>query len=99
MLYAYEPDQYQQFMSTDAMKDAQFFSPLETDAAGISEDGTYWNWKDDSRVTGNGVLSTLPAELYFGVRQSTGTAEDSADMHDQGMRLLQALMANQPTAK
>jgi len=50
-------------------------------------------------VTGNGVLSTLPAELYFGVRQSTGTAKDSMDMHDQGMRLLQALLANQPTAK
>ena len=99
MLYAYEPELYEQFMSTDAMKEAQFFTPLGTDADGLAEDGTYWNWKDDPRITGDEVLSAFPAELYFGVRQSTGTAKDSVDMHDQGMRLLQALMTNQPTAQ
>lgn len=99
MLYAYEPELYEQFMSTDAMKEAQFFTPLGTDADGLAEDGTYWNWKDDPRITGDEVLSAFPEELYFGVRQSTGTAKDSVDMHDQGMRLLQALMTNQPTAQ
>ncbi len=99
MLYAYEPDLYEQFMSADALKDAHFFTPLGEGIAGLSEDGTYWNWKDDARVTGDATLSTLPKELFFGVRQSTGTAKDSAEMHDQGMRLMEALIANLPTTK
>lgn len=97
MLYAYEPDQYEQFIHTDAVKDAHFFTPLGEETPGLSEDGTYWNWSGDSRVTGDAVLSTLPEELYFGVRQASGTAKDSRDMHEQGMRLVQAMMTGKAT--
>ena len=53
------------------------------------KDGLYWNWKDDP-LRGLEELSGLPENLYFGVRDATGTAasQKSQQMHADCMELL-----------
>lgn len=101
MLFAFEPPYYEQFMGTDAVKELEggFMTPIGVEADGLTENGTVWNWADDTRISDDPVLSTLPKELYFGVRRASGTAESSTEMQQQALRLLQALAADRPTAQ
>ncbi len=101
MLYVWEPAYYENFMdmisqSTD--EDYRFLATLPI-TEGAVDDGMVWNWKD-SAYRKDEVLKSLPENLYFGVRDASGTAEKSAQMYEQGLALLTGFATGEkPTAK
>ncbi len=73
MFFAFEPSCYQeQVLSIKTTDDYHFFSELSVRTDGVSEDGRYWDWKNDLLVTH--AMREVPKSLYFGVRTAEGTA-------------------------
>ena len=97
MLFVFEPEYYQWFMSEMEDKNYHFLTDLEIEGSGITENGCVWNWKDDPRVTGDASLAALPQELYFAVRVPTGTAAERAEEQQACLRMMQALVRDTPT--
>ncbi len=98
MLFVFEPEYYEWFMSEMEDNSYHFLTDLEVEGSGITENGCVWNWKDDPRVTGDAALSALPQELYFAVRVPTGTAAQRAEEQQACLRMVQALVQDKPTA-
>ncbi len=97
MLFVFEPEYYQWFMSEMEENEYHFLTDLAVEGSGIMEDGCVWNWKNDPRVTDSELLSALPEELYFAVRVPTGTAAERAQEQQACLRMVQALVQDKPT--
>lgn len=99
MFFMWEPDTYKQFMKSirGGEEEMDFLAPLSAESKGIIEDGTVYNWKDDPRPTKE--LKKRAPELYFGVRLPQGTAQNSKELHEQSLELLEKFIADDKTAK
>lgn len=64
--FAFSPNYYQNTLCP-LMEGQSFFVPLGVTADGMSEDGTYWNWKN-SPLLKEQTMTGAPQQLYFGVR-------------------------------
>lgn len=99
MLFAFDEESYQERIVEQLEHNedgAKFFDVLKVEAAGISEDGRYWNWKDDPFREDETVAKGMPENLYFGIRRAAGTAAGKSKQHDQCMELLRAYILKQP---
>lgn len=92
LLFVWEPTYYEQFMkSVEGISEEgyEFLTPLSFENEGVTEDGKIWDWKTDPRREKLG-LKTLPEQLYFGVRNASGTAGEQQELHQQCVALLEA---------
>ena len=90
MFFVFDKATYDRMIVPQLTEGYQFYQTIGLDVEGISEDGRYWNWKDDPMRSLQG-LDQLPEDLYFGVREAGGTAasEKSEQMNKEAMELLQ----------
>ena len=101
MFFAFGKDQYEdrvvQYIEADS-DGAHLFDTLAVSAAGVGEESLYWNWKDDPIRKNEIIEKTMPEEMYFGIRQATGSASSkkAAKEHDVCMELLRAYILKQP---
>ena len=97
LFYVLEPDCYTDYIKIHETEGYTFFTPLTVDNVGVSQDKLYWNWKNDT-IRKDEVLSALPENLYFGVRQATGTAssKDAKQLNSESVALLEAFIAKTP---
>ncbi len=99
MFFMWEPKQYDKMienLQAASGEDFQFLAIPATAHSGLREDGV-WNWVNDPRRQ-EGLLARFPEHLYFGVRNTSGTAGKSRELGQQCMELLENFMANSPTA-
>ena len=73
----------------------RFLAQLPIDHDGLSEDGCAYNWKGSAQQK---ILCDLfpkryPEELLFTVRHPNGTAEGSEELYQQGLAMIQKLVA------
>ncbi|HJD23565.1 MAG TPA: hypothetical protein H9694_05395 [Firmicutes bacterium] len=80
---------YEDTLLPQLTDDYRFYEVIGVDVDGMSEDGRYWNWKDDPMRSKMG-LDELPENLYFGVREAEGVAsgKKSARMNEECLELL-----------
>lgn len=99
MFFMWDPACYKQFMRSlrKGEEEVAFLAPLSAEGKGIIEDGKVYNWKDDPRPIEE-LKKRIP-ELYFGVRLPQGTAQDSKELHEQSLELLEKFIADEKTAK
>ena len=90
MFYIFDKATYESTIVPQQTDGYYFYQELEVEVPGLSEDGRYWNWKDDPVRSEEG-LNLLPEDLYFGVRTVGGTASDkqSVQMSEECLELLQ----------
>ncbi len=97
-LFAFGPTYYEETLLPALKNSTTFFAPLDMDVAGISEDGTYWNWKDSALRKEADFQQTMvtiaaPEEMYFGVRDlETKNDKEAADLQAH-IELLKAFIA------
>ena len=101
LLYAFEPAYYERYALS--AEDYVFSTQLPA-GEGVSKDGLYWNWNGslvqerlqeyDDKLLEMGQEIYTPRDLYFCVRQNTGTADKdgNAEMHAACMKLLEQYM-------
>ena len=97
LFFMWDADAYKTFSTTitNVMESGeQFLTPLPAAPQGLIEEGYVWSWEGDARR-----LTTFPERLYFGVRDTRGTAEEETDLHRHCMDLLEAFMLDQKTAE
>ena len=84
-----------------AMRDGElFFAKLNATDAGLSADGTYWNWKGSTALQQTALKeqsygAPVEQELYFGVR-ATAKTDDAEFVATK--KLLEAFIAKYPVA-
>lgn len=94
VFFAMEPEYYEVQIADLETEDTQYFTELNTDSPGLSENGRYWNWKGS--VAQQTATAGLPEDLYFGVRAPIGTAsgEDNEKASADCVALLERFIAN-----
>lgn len=100
LFFVWDKGAYDYFMDglSNVLEDGvQFLTDVPGDGTGIIEEGKLYNWAEDPRRTGD--LTRLPQDLYFGVRDTHGTAGDAGKMHQDCMALLEAFIKDQKTAQ
>lgn len=98
MFFVFEPKQYDSLMTSlknVSEGDFQFLAMPAVPSDGLREDGA-WDWAGDPRRQEE-TLQLYPEHLYFGVRYTAGTAEKSGELAAQCMKLLENLIADEPT--
>lgn len=70
-----------------------FLTPLPA-TAGVEQEGTLYNWASHP-CRGDVALQRYPETMYFGVRDTHGTAGEAAQLHEDCMDLLTAFMEAQ----
>ncbi len=96
MLFVFDRISYDVFSQTIAAttdEDYRFFAPLHTTADGYDSDAHHWCWSNDLRRTEE-ALADLPEDLLFGVRTPQGTAGQSVAQYENGILLIEALIAS-----
>ncbi len=101
LLFAFDPSYYNNSLAA-AMRDGEkFFAPIDASVAGISADGTYWNWKGSTALDQAAMKSSVGVqqELYFGVRAipSSASEKDRAEF-EAHRKLLKAFLEKYPVA-
>lgn len=103
-LFAFTPAYYTEALAP-AMRDGEkFFTVLDVADAGLSEDGTYWNWKGSTALSQDAMKDTsfgpvVESELYLGVRAIGDTASEKAKAeYEAHKRLLEAFIKKYPVA-
>ncbi len=96
-LFAFDPEYYTNILEPVMEEGVSFFVPLATGTAGISEDGTYWNWKDspllsEADMQAVDIWQAAPEELYFGVRNLSGDEKVKQEQQEY-LALLEAFIA------
>jgi len=96
MLYVFDEPTYKaRFGKTADQEAIVFFAPIGLENADISPEWNYWNWINSPLRNEPEMLSSttnqmeFPKDLYFGVRQSSGTAAKHAQKRDECLELLQ----------
>ncbi len=97
MFYIFDQETYEKTILPQMSEETTFFASLGIEADGLVGKGNYWNWKGDT-LRSDQDLATLPENLYFGVRQATGTAgnEKSQKLYEQCSALLRAFLTKTP---
>ncbi len=98
LLFAFDPEYYTNILEPVMDKGVSFFVPLAMETAGISEDGTYWNWNEspllkEADMQAMDVYPAVPKDLYFGVRNLSLDSEKDAKEQQAYTALLQAFIA------
>lgn len=99
MLFAFEPALYMQYIKDNERDGLHIFAPLGLETDGLTEEGRLWNWKDDGRRQADQYLKLLPENLYFGVRDTAGTAAKSTQLKEEGLALMRAFITDTPQPK
>lgn len=97
-LFIFDPTYYNNSLVAAMTDGTTFFTKLSSAANGMSEDGTYWNWKNCPLLseTEFALAGAVPEELYFGVRQIwSGASEKEQAEHRDTVALLEAFIASQ----
>jgi hypothetical protein len=96
LLYILDQTTYENEIRPMESDGDSFFAKLDFQANGIEGDGRYWNWKDDA-MRSDEVFSALPENLYFGIREATGSSNNSStEDYNQCMELLKAFIMKTP---
>lgn len=96
LFFAWDEGAYKLFMEglsntgEDQAKENVFLTRLPQ-VEGVWAEERVYDWTGDGRRTG--VLEKFPAKMYFGVRDTRGTAADSVQLHQDCMQLLTRFMA------
>ncbi len=98
LLFAFDPEYYTNILEPVMDKGVSFFVPLSSQAAGISEDGTYWNWKESPLLSEADMQAmeawpAAPKDLYFGVRNLSLDSEKDTEERQAYTALLQSFIA------
>ncbi len=99
-LFAFTPSYYTESLAP-AMRDGEkFFTTLDVADAGLSQDGTYWNWKGSTALSQDAMVNAsygplVEQELYFGVREASEKNREECEAHK---RLLEAFIRKYPVA-
>lgn len=98
LLFAFDPEYYTNILEPVMDKGVSFFVPIALETAGISEDGTCWNWKEspllkEADMQAIDLYPPVPEELYFGVRNLSLDSEKDAREQQAYIALLQAFIA------
>ena len=94
MFFVFDKTSYEDFLER-ITENERFFSTLDLDTVGVNQEEGCYNWKDDPRRL-EGDLAKLPEELYFGVRDTTGTGSKEPEIAEQCRELLTALITDTP---
>ncbi len=92
LFFAWDESAYDMFMDglDNVLEEGvTFLTPLPP-AAGVVEDGMLYDWTDDPRRTD--ALEALPERMYFGVRDTHGTAGEAEQLHQECMDLITAFI-------
>ncbi|MBR5539935.1 MAG: hypothetical protein IKU56_00965 [Clostridia bacterium] len=97
LLFALDPSYYHETLEPLMDDGTLFFAPIGVDAVGVSEDGTYWNWKEspllnEADMQAIDIWQAVPTELYFGVRHIGGNEKEQREREDYA-QLLKAFVA------
>lgn len=97
MIFLFDKTTYETNVKPNTSEDFDFYAKLEVPVSGLEDDGRYWNWKDDP-LRQQDILKTAPEDLYFGVREATGSAdkEKSRQMYETGLELMRAFLTKTP---
>lgn len=98
LLFAFDPEYYTNILEPVMDKGVSFFVPLALDKKGISEDGTYWNWKEspllkEADMQAMDVWPAVPTELYFGIRNLSLDSEKDVQEQQAYIAFLQSFIA------
>lgn len=99
VFFIWDEDSYTRFdksLENVTVEGGDFLTDLPVKSDQLSEDKKLWNWNGDDRRVG--LLEVFPEDLYFGVRNTTGTAAKAEDLHQQSMDLIQRFIEDTPTA-
>lgn len=97
LLFAFDPEYYTTVLEPIMEDGVSFFTSLSLEAAGISKDGTYWNWENSSLLKeadmqAIDVWQAVPEGMYFGVRNITGNKSEQQEKAAH-LELLKAFVA------
>lgn len=93
LFFAMTPDIYEQMQT--ALEGDCFFADLAVQAAGVSEDGSYWNWNGRELLQAE-EMKGVPEDLYFGVRAIDESKEKRVKARDEVLELLRAYITGTP---
>lgn len=93
LFWAMTPSNYEGLLAETDNND--LFEVLDLQAAGVSEDGRYWNWKD-SPLLQKEEMEGVPEDLYFGVRTVDADREKLVRTQEECMELLRAYITGVP---
>ncbi len=98
LLFAFDPEYYTTILEPLMDEGVSFFVPLGLDKTGISEDGTYWNWKEspllkEADMQAMDVWPAAPKELHFGIRNLSLNSEKDEEERQAYVTLLQSFIA------
>lgn len=98
LLFAFDPEYYTTILEPIMDEGVSFFVPLDLKMSGISEDGTYWNWKEspllkEATMQAIEAWPAVPEDLYFGVRNISSNSKKDTQEREAHIALLQAFIA------
>ena len=80
-IFVMDPTYYEKTLAPNVAEGQTFFMPIGIEVAGISKDGTYWNWNDsallaEEAMQENEVWQAVPSDMYVGVRNMANADRD-----------------------
>ena len=93
LFFVWDESAYEMFMDglDNALEEGvTFLTPLPA-TSGVVGEGLLYDWTDDPRRTEG--LVALPERMYFGVRDTHGTAGEAEQLHRECMDLIEAFIA------
>ena len=93
LFWAMTPSNYEGLLTQTDNND--LFEVLDLQAAGVSEDGRYWNWKD-SPLLQKEEMEVVPEDLYFGVRTVNADRDKLVRTQEECLELLRAYITGVP---
>lgn len=98
LIFIVDKKTYQDAIAIHEKDGYKFFAPIGVEVEGLEDDGRYWNWKD-SELRKLQDMNGMPEDLYFGVRDMSGSEDKkSKEMYEQSMELLKAFLTKKPLA-
>lgn len=96
LIFIVDKETYQNAIAIHEKDGYKFFSPIGVEVEGLEDGGRYWNWKG-SELRKLQEMVGLPEDLYFGVRDISGsTDKKSKEVYEQSMELIKAFLTKKP---
>lgn len=105
LFFAWDENSYRQFsksLDNVTVQGGDFYTDLAVESKYLSKDQKIWNWNENDQrlVMLRGMVAKdrdFPDNLYFAVRNTTGTAKGATDLHKQSLELMQRFIEDKPT--